>query len=71
MRCGTCGDCKHWKVDDQCKDYQPGNRFGQCTEIQSKVAISLDGDARIDSIDIDDDFGCVLFQPRDERGGEG
>jgi hypothetical protein len=53
-----CRNCRHWEKD---KDSGYGYDFGRCGEILQKVDVMVDGDA-VAHLDIEDDFGCILFK---------
>jgi hypothetical protein len=56
----ACDKCIHWKLADECKSYQEGNRWGECSK--SIIDIQIEGDAYVSHRETDDKAFCSNFQ---------
>ncbi len=59
-----CGDCNHWDKDEHCLS----NDVGSCKHPKIHDMISV---GHCDDWDFDKDFGCILFEQRQEKSTQG
>lgn len=66
-RTKTCLWCRSWggpriKTAHELIEFKASYQSGDCkTRMGDKVAITIDGDAMIDTVDTDHDFGCQAY----------